>query len=139
MIEMFVIIFVVPILPSIILTLMAVWAFRRNRRFLYYNSSFASVCNVIFLILFLLWFFYAPRRLDAQEGLVLLGLPILGLIFSVGGFLLGLLGYDFTDKSEDENPLPTYPFWASVAAICGFALFWLVPVFIRPFYFVYEK
>lgn len=126
------------ILPSLILTLLSVWAFRRNWKFWYYNLSFASFCNGLLLIFFLLYFFYAPRRLDAQEGIVLLGLPVLGLIFSVGSFLLGLLIYpflDFTRPFWKEKLLPSYPFWASVGCMTGFGLTWLLPIFVKPFQF----
>lgn len=130
------------ILPSVVLTSLSVLAFRGNKKFWYYNLSFASCCNGLFLAWFILSFYYSPRRLDAQEGLVLLTLPIWGVIFIVGGFLLGLLIYLFVNYENSlwrDKPLPSYPFWISVASIIGFGLaFWLLPVFIRPFYFVYE-
>ncbi|MDQ3800628.1 MAG: hypothetical protein M3384_14360 [Acidobacteriota bacterium] len=138
MVVIFLIIFVFPILPSLILTLLSEWAFRRNRRFWYYNLSFASFGNGLFLIWFLLWFFYSPRRLDAQEGLVLLSLPVLGLIFSAGSFLLSVLlypGLNGTDSSDKENPFPSYPFWMSVGSMIGFGLTWLLSVFVKPFQF----
>jgi hypothetical protein len=74
----------------------------------------------------------------AYDALAIAVLPVLGLVFSFGSFLLGLLAYPFLDFENlywTEKPLPSYPFWLSVASIAGFALIWLLPVFIRPFQF----
>jgi hypothetical protein len=120
------------ILPSLIFTLLSGLAFRQNWAFWYYSFSFASFCGTFFLILFVLWFFYMPRPHGMQEGMGLILLPFLGLVFGIGAFLLGLLTYpfwDFKDAFWTATPLPSYPFWVSVASIVGFELIWLLSVF----------
>ncbi len=69
---------------------------------------------------------------------MLLSLPVLGLIFSAGSFLLSVLlypGLNGTDSSDKENPFPSYPFWMSVGSMIGFGLTWLLSVFVKPFQF----
>lgn len=146
MLEFFVMMFVLSalaILPSLVLTLLAVRAFRRRRNFWYYNFSFASFCNALLLSLFLLYFLFAPRQLDAGETwmllgvpelLWLLGLPLLGLIFSFGSFLLGLLMFtamSFQNEFPAKKQLPSYPFWISVGSLIGFGFAWLLLIVVK--------
>lgn len=128
----FVLLFGLPMVPSVLLTLLSVTARRQNKKFQYYNFSFASVCNALFLLWFLFWFFYAPRQRDAQDGLVLLGLPFLAVFFSVGSFVLGFLLSPGLDLRKTDKPLPSFPYWASVASITAYELFWLLHFLTNP-------
>lgn len=85
------------IVPSLILIFLSGWAFRQSWTFWYYGFSFVSICNALYLMLLVLWVFYAPSLHEWEEGLMLIALPFLGLIFSIGAGLLGLLAYSFLD------------------------------------------
>lgn len=122
------------ILPWLIFILLSGLAFRQNWVFWYYSFAFASFCSTFFLILFVLWFFYGERTHGMQEGYLLLTLPFFALIISIGAFLLSLLIYPFIDFKAafwTAQPLPSYPFWASVASMIGFELVWLLLMLVK--------
>ena len=125
---------VLSILPSLIFALLGGLAFRQNWAFWYYNFSFASFGSALFLMSFVYWFFCVQVIQAREEGYILFLLPILGLIIGIGAFLLALLPYPFMDfKSAfwTAKPLPSYPLWASVAAMLGFELVWLLLTYVK--------
>ena len=125
---------VLSILPSLIFALLSGLAFRQNWAFWYYNFSFSAFVSALFLMLFVYWFLCVRFTQAREEGYILFLLPILGLIISIGAFLLALLPYPFMDfKSEFwmAKPLPSYPLWASAVAMLGFELVWLLTTYVK--------
>lgn len=110
----------IPLLPSVLLTVLSAVALMRKQKFRYYNSSFAAVFNIIMLIVFLLTYSVAMRGQRREDLWVLTALVPLGLILS-GAYLLGYVGYRLTNTS-DENALalPQSPLWMAIVAICGY-------------------
>lgn len=98
----------IPVLPSVLLTVLGAAALKRKQKFQYYVSSFAAVSNIILLIAFLLVYSVIMRGQRREDLWVLLTLVPLGLIFSGSAYLLGYIGYNLTNSS-DVNALPRYP------------------------------
>ena len=114
-------------LPSVLLTLLGAAALKRERRFLYYNASFAAVGNIVLLLALLLVYAVSMLGQKREDLWVLLALMPLSLIFSGGAYLLGYIGYKLNGLSdEDVKALPWYPLWASVAAICCYPFLLIV-------------
>lgn len=108
----------IPILPSVFLTLLSAVALVRKQKFLYYNSSFAAVCNIILLLAFLLFYSVVTRGHKREDLFVLLAIVPLGLILSGGAFLFGYIVYKLNGSSDEKmKALPRYPLWVSIAAI----------------------
>lgn len=122
----------IPILPSVFLTLLGAVALVRKEKFLYYNSSFAAVCNIILLLAILFFYSVVTRGHKREDLFVLLAIVPLGFILSGGAYLLGYIGYSLTNFSDENlNALPRYPLWSAVAAICIYP-FLLVYSLIQP-------
>ena len=125
---------VAAILPSLALIMLGFWAYKQQKKFLYYNFSFAASCSSLFLIWFLVSFIYGDRDTDAQDGLVFLTIPVWSFIFGIGSLLVGIIVNPFVLYEEikqiKKTSLPAYPFWISVASLICFALFWLIQIII---------
>ena len=132
-IVLLIVVVVSPILPSILLACVSAQAFRKNRRFLYYNASFAAIYNAVLLILYLLFLLFTLRQPETEAIWVLLAMPVVGLTASVSAFSLGFIAYNSNGSFENQKQLPLYPFRISVAAIVGFALSWVALILILIF------
>lgn len=125
----------IPILPSVFLTLLGAVALRRKQRFLYYNSSFAAVFNIILLLAFLIFYSVVMRGQKREDLFVLLAIVTLGFILSGGAFLFGYIVYKINGSSGDgAKALPWCPLWVSIAAIF-FYPFLLVISLMQPAWF----
>lgn len=120
-----VLIFSIPILPSVLLTLLGAAALKRKRKFLYYNSSFAAVCNISLLLasllVYLVTYSVIARGQKREDLFLFMAMVPLSFIFSGGAFLLGYIGYKSNGWFDDDvKALPWSPLWVSVAAICSY-------------------
>ena len=117
----------IPMLPSVLLTLLSAVALKRKRKFLYYNASFAATYNIVLLLALLLVYAVSMLGQKREDLWVLLALMPLSLIFSGVAFLFGYIGYKSNGSSdEDVKALPWYPLWMSVAAICSYPFLLIV-------------